>query len=110
MMGDRSTLYRQGEQGEIINDFIVKITNRDIRDDIISVHQDSRLQLQLKDADYPIAIKAGETRKIKMAMTTQGTGLQAGPNRLKVTFMSANDSTRASVADLVFFMPERTLP
>jgi cytochrome c oxidase accessory protein FixG len=110
IMGDRSTLYRQGEQGEIINDFILKITNRDIRDDLISVGQDERLQVRLKDADYPIAIKAGETRKIKMAITARGTGLQAGPNRVKVNFISALDSLRTVAAELVFFMPERTSP
>jgi cytochrome c oxidase accessory protein FixG len=110
IMGDRSTLYRQGERGEIINDFVLKITNRDIQDDIISVQQDDRLQVRLKDADYPMAIKAGETRKIKMAITTTGNSLQAGPNRIKFKFVSANDPSRSSMADLVFFMPERTSP
>jgi cytochrome c oxidase accessory protein FixG len=110
IMGDRSTLYRQGEQGEIINDFVLKITNRDMQDDIVSVQQDDRLQVRLKDADYPMAIKAGETRKIKMALTATGTSLQAGPNRIKFKCVSTNDPSRSAMADVVFFMPERTSP
>jgi cytochrome c oxidase accessory protein FixG len=107
--GDRSTLFRKGEDGRIYNDYSLKVANRSLSDGAFSLQclpgpagPDCTLQI----GENPVPLKSREVRTIRFSISTGGAGLHPGPNRLMLKAMNVADTTVAASTEAVFFMPE----
>ncbi len=108
--GDRSTLYRKAENGKIMNDYIVKISNRSMDDgvfklgcgDVKLTHDNCILQLD----ENPIQLHSREVKTFKLTIATDGTDFHPGPNRLFLEAVNLNNNEIKTQAEIVFFMPE----
>jgi len=107
LLGDRSTLYRTGEQNEIINDYILKITNRGIENDEIDILFPQSLTSDSKEEIHPINLEVGETKRIRLSLVHSDSTLHPGPNRLHIQFKSQKNTDVQIDQEVVFFMPER---
>ncbi len=105
--GDRLTLYRTSDAGEIINDYTLKITNRSIEQDVVNIVCPENLTCTSKEEIQPVALDIGETRNIKLSIYSKADNLHPGPNTLKLRLQSVNHNTRKIEQEIVFFMPER---
>ncbi|MDZ7291571.1 MAG: 4Fe-4S binding protein [candidate division KSB1 bacterium] len=110
--GDRSTLYRQVEDGSIYNDYSLKISNRSMEDgefrlQCASLQNDEHFCHLHLDAN-PIFLKSREVKILKMTISTTGraTSLHPGPNRLKLVAVNTKNADIRREEDVVFFMPE----
>ena len=110
--GDRSTLYRQEEDGCIFNDYSLRISNRSLEDRTFLLECSSadptgdRFQLHLHE--NPIALKSREAQTLEMSICTKGKNLRPGPNRLLLSVTDSQDSGVRTVTEIVFFMPENS--
>ena len=107
--GDRSTLFRKGDDGLIYNDYSLKVSNRSMTDGSFSLvcaggAGDSGCTLHMEG--NPVPLKSREVRTIKFSISTGGTDMHPGPNRLMLKAMSVADTTVAANTEAVFFMPE----
>ncbi|MCP4402764.1 MAG: 4Fe-4S binding protein [bacterium] len=105
--GDRLTLYRTGDAGEIINDYILKITNRSIEREIMKIVCPEHLTCTSEKEIQSVALDIGETRKIGFSIHARDRNLHPGPNTLKLRVQSLNNTRRKIEEEIVFFMPER---
>jgi len=104
--GDRFTLYRPSDAGEIINDYTAKITNRGIEQDVVNIMCPDTVQCASKDVQS-ISLEGGETKEIKFSMSSTENNLHPGPNKLQLRLQSANNDKRKIAQEIIFFMPER---
>ncbi len=109
--GDRSTLYRKAENGKILNDYIVKISNRSMDNGVFKIgcgeknptSQNCTIQLD----QNPIQLNSREVKTFKMTIATDGSQLHPGPNRLFLEAINLNNNDVKTEAEIVFFMPEQ---
>jgi cytochrome c oxidase accessory protein FixG len=107
--GDRSTLFRKGEDGRIYNDYSLKVGNRSLSDGAFSlqcVPGPAGPECTLQMGENPVPLKSREVRTIRFSISTGGASLHPGPNRLMLKAMSVADTTVAASTEAVFFMPE----
>ena len=110
--GDRSTLYRLVDDGNIYNDYSLKISNRSLEDGEFRIECAENANgvhfCQLHLETNPIFLKSREVKILKMAISTAGnaTPLHPGPNRLKLVAVNIQNSKIRREVDAVFFMPE----
>jgi len=103
--GDRSTLYIKGDKNEIINKYIVKITNRSIKKKSIDLICPEQIKYKTKKIKFPIGFNSGETKKIYLSLSHMSQKLKPGPNKILLKFIS-KDKKNISKKIIVFFMPE----
>lgn len=111
--GDRATLFRETEQGEIYNDYTLRISNRSMNDGVFLLecaeHALSeplcRLHLELN----PMPLKSREMRMLKFSISTSraNTIFKPGPNRLRLMAINTQDERVRREVEAVFFMPEK---
>lgn len=106
--GDRSTLYRPIDNGRIANDYVVKIANRSLEDDVF------QLACPGAPADYalvieqnPVPLLSREVRVLHVSITTTGATLHPGPNQFMLEAVSMHNSASRIATPVVFFMPEK---
>ena len=107
--GDRSTLFRKGEDGRIYNDYSLKVSNRSLTDGAFTlqyVRGSAAPDCTLQIGENPVSLKSREVRMIRFSISTGGASLHPGPNRLMLKAMSVADTTVAASTEAVFFMPE----
>ena len=107
--GDRSTLYRRGEDGRIYNDYSLNVSNRSLTDGAFTlecVQGPARPDCTLHIGENPLPLKSREVRTIRVSISTAGANLHPGPNRLVLKAMNVADTTIAANTEAVFFMPE----
>jgi len=107
--GDRSTLYRKGEDGRIYNDYSLIVSNRSLTDGAFTlecVQGPASSDCTLHIGENPLPLKSREARTIRFSISTAGASLHPGPNRLMLKAMSVADTTIAANTEAVFFMPE----
>ncbi|TAK67366.1 MAG: 4Fe-4S binding protein [Bacteroidetes bacterium] len=108
--GDRSTLFREGKDGLIYNDYVVKISNRSMEDGLFKLDCNERhtpyTSCSLFIAENPIRLKSREEKTLKMSISTNGQHLKPGPNRLELQAVHTSNSTINTTTEIVFFMPE----
>lgn len=112
--GDRSRLFRFGDDGRIYNDYVMKMSNRSLDDSIIRIECGNEhtkiLGCSLHTEEIPIPLKSQEVRTLRLSISTSGANLKPGPNRLELAAVNtANPAVRAKAA-IVFFMPENGTP
>ncbi len=109
--GDRSTLYRQSENGNIINDYVVKISNRSMADGLFRIEcgEDHATphNCSLDIQENPVELKSREVKTIKMSISTDGTNLKPGPNKFELEAVNTSDENIKTKTEVVFFMPEQ---
>ena len=107
--GDRSTLWRKGEDGRVYNDYTVKISNRSLADGAFVLRcgpGPGAAGCQLHLEENPLPLRSREVRTLRLSVSTAGTEFHPGPNPLKMTAVSVADTNVAATTDAVFFMPE----
>jgi len=107
--GDRSTLFRKGEDGRIYNDYTLHVSNRSMSDGVFSlvcVQSSSSPRCTLHIEQNPLPLKSREVRTMRFSISTGGENLRPGPNRLVLKAMSLADTSVAANTEAVFFMPE----
>ena len=107
--GDRSTLCRKGDDGNIYNDYSLKISNRSLADGAFSLRcggGPGASGCVLHIDENPVPLKSREVRTIRFSISTGGTAFHPGPNRLTMSAVNVGDTTVAANTEAVFFMPE----
>jgi cytochrome c oxidase accessory protein FixG len=108
--GDRSTLYRQSENGTITNDYVVKISNRSMADGLFRIgcgeDHTTPHNCTLHIQENPVQLKSREVKTIKMSISTDGTNLKPGPNKFELEAVNTSDKNIKTKTEVVFFMPE----
>ena len=107
--GDRSTLFRKGEDGRIYNDYTLNVSNRSMSDgefSLVCVQSSSSPQCTLHIARNPVPLKSREVRSMRFSISTGGENLRPGPNRLILKAMNVADTSVSANTEAVFFMPE----
>jgi cytochrome c oxidase accessory protein FixG len=111
--GDRSTLYRETEDGRFLNDYSLRISNRSMEGrqfllncDGESGQSDSYTVLV---GSNPLALKSREVQDLRISILTTGAGLRPGPNRLTLRAVAVDRSEIRAETEIVFFMPEEEL-
>jgi cytochrome c oxidase accessory protein FixG len=107
--GDRSTLFRKGDDGRIYNDYTMSVSNRSMSDGEFAfrcVQGPASPQCTLHIDQNPVPLRSREARTIRFSISTGGEHLRPGPNRLTLKAMSVADTTVAANTEAVFFMPE----
>jgi cytochrome c oxidase accessory protein FixG len=103
--GDRSTLFRKGDDGLIYNDYALRISNRSLTDGSFVVTPDFR-GCVVHLAQNPIPLKSREVRDLRVSISCDGAGLKPGPNRLQLSAVNASDAQIHTSTEIVFFMPQ----
>ena len=112
MHGDRSTLFREAEDGFIYNDYTVIVENRSLVDGLFRIScsdaETGRRELEVlcKEKPNPIPLDSRESRTLKMSLRTRGEALHPGPNRLLISMQSTKEKDLRIEEEIVFFMPE----
>ena len=107
--GDRSTLWRKGEDGSFYNDYSLQVSNRSLSDGAFSlecVQGPAAPGCTLHIGENPVPLKSREVRTIRFSISSGGADLHPGPNRLLLKAMNVADTTVAASTEAVFFMPE----
>ncbi len=106
--GDRSTLFRKGEDGRIYNDYTMNVSNRSMTDGSFSLEclQGPAAECTIHLGENPLPLKSREVRTIRFSISTAGEHFHPGPNRLLLKAMSVADTTVSANTEAVFFMPE----
>ncbi|HTY58141.1 MAG TPA: 4Fe-4S dicluster domain-containing protein [Bacteroidota bacterium] len=107
--GDRSTLFRRGEDGLIYNDYTMNVSNRSMTDGRFSLEcigAPAAPGCTLHVGTNPVPLKSREARTIRFSISTAGGNFHPGPNRLMLKAMNVADTAVAATTEAVFFMPE----
>ncbi|HTR99515.1 MAG TPA: 4Fe-4S dicluster domain-containing protein [Bacteroidota bacterium] len=102
--GDRSTLWRKGDDGAVYNDYTVKISNRSLADGSFALRCPDGCTLH--GAENPMPLRSREVRTLRLSVSTAGGAFHPGPNPLKMTALNVADTSVSATTDAVFFMPE----
>ena len=102
--GDRSTLWRKGDDGAVYNDYTVKISNRSLADGSFALRCPDGCTLHV--AENPMPLRSREVRTLRLSVSTAGSAFHPGPNPLKMTALNVADTSVSATTDAVFFMPE----
>ena len=102
--GDRSTLWRKGEDGRIYNDYSVRISNRSLTDGAFALRCPPGCTLDV--TENPLSLRSREVRTLRLAVGTAGSAFHPGPNPLRMTAIDVGDTSVSASTDAVFFMPE----
>jgi len=104
LSGDRSTLWRKGDDGAVYNDYTVKISNRSLTDGSFVLRCPAGCTLHVEE--NPLPLRSREVRTLRLSVSTAGAELHPGPNLLTMRAVDVADTSVAAAADAVFFMPE----
>ena len=111
--GDRSTLYHRADDGRFYNEYVLKISNRDIQDGWFIIGCTGQNQqgqhCTVTIEQNPIFLKSREAKTMKMSIYTQGEQFHPGPNRIELNAVNKNNSDIHAQTEIVFFMPEPKL-
>lgn len=105
VIGDRSTLFIKGDNNEITNKYIVKITNKSIESKKINLIIPEYIKYKTKKIKFPLSLNSGETKKIYLSLSHMSNKLKPGPNKILLKFIGINKQN-VSKKNVVFFMPE----
>jgi hypothetical protein len=106
--GDRSTLYRTGDDGRIYNDYTMRISNRSLVDGAFTLKcsdaENNNCMLHLPN--NPISLKSREVADLRLSISTDGKALKPGPNRFELMAINDGDANIHTKTEIVFFMPQ----
>lgn len=109
--GDRSTLYREGGDGRVYNDFTVRAQNRSLDDGVF--HLECRsvagpTECTVHSDENPLPLQSRESRMLKLSLSAGNGSLPPGPSRLILSMSDVEDNGAPAVAtaEVAFFMPE----
>jgi polyferredoxin len=107
--GDRSTLYRQAEDGRIVNDYTVRASNRSLEDGVFLVGcrvDGAAAACSVHLDENPLPLQSRETRTLKMAVSAEDGSLPPGPSRMILSLQDFNDPAVTATTEVAFFMPD----
>lgn len=107
--GDRSTLFRPTKSGDIINDYSMRISNRDRETGSFRIQcnsPDGIHQLTIYMDENPVELVSREEKLLKISIRTEGQWMHPGPNPLVLSMENIDNPEVKAVTDIVFFMPE----
>ncbi len=107
--GDRSTLYRPATNGDFINDYSMRISNRDLETIEFLIRcetPDGAYALDVIMDENPITLLSREENLLKISIQTDGQWMHPGPNPLVLSAENTDNPDVKAVTDIVFFMPE----
>jgi cytochrome c oxidase accessory protein FixG len=108
--GDRTTLYRQTNNGEILNDYRLRISNRSMEDGIFEITCRNILEKKtdwtLNLAENPLNLKSREIRTLQFSISSRGNNLNPGPNKFLLLVQNVDKPEVYRKTEIIFFMPE----
>ena len=108
--GDRSTLYRKGEDGRIYNDYRGTISNRSMNAGTFRLRvAEHASDCVIHCEENPVTLASREVKPLHFSISTSGALMHPGPNRRSMKAVSTADTTIAATIEIVFFMPETSV-
>ncbi len=108
--GDGSTLFREGKNGVIWNDYTLTISNRSLNDGAFLIECTGKLQAAgrcaLQLLENPVFLKSREVRTIRFSIGASSSHLRPGPNRLALTAVNTSDPNIRAATEVAFFTPQ----
>jgi cytochrome c oxidase accessory protein FixG len=108
--GDRSTLFREAEDGRIYNDYSVRLENRSLEDGCFSLEcalpGGGNADLVIHVDGNPFSLASREARTLRLSVSSGGESFHPGPNRIFLRMTSTENAAAGTETEIVFFMPD----